>query len=962
MDAVKKGLTLFNKEMKEDDLGDVNGEASDTESELESKIEEDVKLTEPSKNSVYNRDGLLEKLVDISWPENLEWVHKLSVNIDQEQEVDVNDDLARELAFYTQALEGTRQGFEKLQSMGLPFLRPSDYYAEMVKTDAHMGKVKGRLLVEKRNMEEAEERRKTREAKKISKEVQAQKLKERAKQKKEEIESVKKWRKQRQQSGFAVTDKDDKMGFPFEDEKGFERSNKRRTDKDDKTGFPFEDGKGFERSNKRRPGVTPGDRSGGKARLGGGKGKKGTDKKRKNRDHRDSKFGFGGRKTLRKQNTAETTNDYGAFNKVVSREIRRGRVTKLQKFSILVSWTPYFITMFDSTVELITLAASNSLLIFCFCNLIIVFLLIGGSKSESPSDKEGGICVSTVTKRIEKEEKGGHDALSFNDTEASFDTLISNNGGYDDDDGEDEDDLRRRVEEFIDKVNRGWKAEMVRTSPYPYRANLQGRNYDSIFFSKGCLDQAAVINEVLRFYGTATGQLINKRKSGLFLFPNTPHRFCRIIGRIFHCNILPRLVRYLGIPMQFGSAKSMDFQTIVPLPELYGPIPLWSCTIVLKVFVPLLSAHNEKLFSQYSCDPLTVLSRASAFAIEARSVWPLVTPKPPNSATSFWEPPMAGFIKINCDGAFVHQGSSGGATAMGRDSVERVVDFRVQVSACGSSIMAKAKAICLGILLASESRWKNIIVESDSLNHILALNSSGVSFPLDVLILMEDLKASLNEFDHVSFSFIPRSLNELAHWLATLSLSQSRIGNGFALPSLQDIRLRNLCDVAGSIQPLVSVLSDVVTKLLKFSILVSWTPNFITMFDSTVELIILAASNSLLVFCFCNLIIVFLLIGGSKPESPSDKEGGICVSTVTKRIEKEEKGRHDALSFNDTEASFDTLISNNGGDDDDDGEDEDDLRRRVEEFIDKVNRGWKAEMVQSSPIFIERICKGGTVM
>ena len=33
----------------------------------------------------------------------MDWIHNLSVNIDQEQEVDVNDDLVSELAFYTQA-------------------------------------------------------------------------------------------------------------------------------------------------------------------------------------------------------------------------------------------------------------------------------------------------------------------------------------------------------------------------------------------------------------------------------------------------------------------------------------------------------------------------------------------------------------------------------------------------------------------------------------------------------------------------------------------------------------------------------------------------------------------------------------------------------------------------------------------------------------------------------------------
>ncbi|PON56211.1 Eukaryotic rRNA processing [Parasponia andersonii] len=185
-----KGLSSLKQEKMEDDhdIGGFDGEVSDSETGSESELEEDkdgdVKLTEPSKNAIYNTEGLIDKLGYTSWPDNVGWIHKLSIDIDQEQQVDVNDDLARELAFYNQALEGTRRAFEKLQSMGLPFLTPADYYAELVKTDSHMEKVKGRLLVEKRRMEEADERKKAREAEKLAKEIQAQKTKERNKQKK----------------------------------------------------------------------------------------------------------------------------------------------------------------------------------------------------------------------------------------------------------------------------------------------------------------------------------------------------------------------------------------------------------------------------------------------------------------------------------------------------------------------------------------------------------------------------------------------------------------------------------------------------------------------------------------------------------------------------------------------------------------------------------------------------------
>ncbi|KAH7866586.1 hypothetical protein Vadar_022302 [Vaccinium darrowii] len=314
-----------------------NPEVEVSESEFESE-DEDVKLEEPSKTSIYNADGLLDKLDDISWPQNVEWIHKLSLDINQEQKVDVNDDLARELAFYTQALEGTRQAFVKFQSMQLPFLRPSDYYAEMVKSDSHMVKVKGRLLAEKRRIEEADERRKARESKKIAKEVQAQKLKERAKNKKDEIESVKKWRKQRQQSGFAGGDKDGEMGLTFED------------------------GKSFEKSNKKRPGVAPFDRTGGKGGRGGaGKGKRGgaAGGKRKGKDFKDSKFGFGGRKGMKKQNTAETTNDFRSFNKgEFSGNKKRKRNSQLLLWKV-AGWRPP-VVRYDG-LDLATAVSSSGL-------------------------------------------------------------------------------------------------------------------------------------------------------------------------------------------------------------------------------------------------------------------------------------------------------------------------------------------------------------------------------------------------------------------------------------------------------------------------------------------------------------------------------------------------------------------------------------------------------------------------
>ena len=97
--------------MLHDDDDDTDEDYIESEDDSEEELQ-----AEPSKKAIYNKDGLLEKLEDIAWPEKVDWMHKLTVDHDQGEKVDVNDDLTRELAFYTQALDGTRQAFEKLQS------------------------------------------------------------------------------------------------------------------------------------------------------------------------------------------------------------------------------------------------------------------------------------------------------------------------------------------------------------------------------------------------------------------------------------------------------------------------------------------------------------------------------------------------------------------------------------------------------------------------------------------------------------------------------------------------------------------------------------------------------------------------------------------------------------------------------------------------------------------------------
>lgn len=107
------------------------------------------------------------------------------------------DDLKREVAFYNQTLENVVAARALLDEEGVPYKRPADYLAEMLKTDEHMQKVRNQLVFEERRMASFEERRKQKEQKKFARAVQAQRVKEKSAERKEAIHEVAAWRKSR---------------------------------------------------------------------------------------------------------------------------------------------------------------------------------------------------------------------------------------------------------------------------------------------------------------------------------------------------------------------------------------------------------------------------------------------------------------------------------------------------------------------------------------------------------------------------------------------------------------------------------------------------------------------------------------------------------------------------------------------------------------------------------------------
>jgi rRNA-processing protein EBP2 len=62
------------------------------------------------------------------------------------------------LCLLLQALSATSEAIARFQSAGVSWHRPPDYYAEMVKSDEQMARIKDKLMYEQQQIDQAAER------------------------------------------------------------------------------------------------------------------------------------------------------------------------------------------------------------------------------------------------------------------------------------------------------------------------------------------------------------------------------------------------------------------------------------------------------------------------------------------------------------------------------------------------------------------------------------------------------------------------------------------------------------------------------------------------------------------------------------------------------------------------------------------------------------------------------------
>jgi len=136
----------------EDDDDDEKSNSSSNASDQESESEEDTKEAEnqPEKEQQTHineasmvktkalrvvMDSLVTERKELPWTETFDIVPATALPFTKDGGVNIHDDLKREVAFYDNALEAVLEAKEKCREAGVPFSRPDDFFAEMVKTD-----------------------------------------------------------------------------------------------------------------------------------------------------------------------------------------------------------------------------------------------------------------------------------------------------------------------------------------------------------------------------------------------------------------------------------------------------------------------------------------------------------------------------------------------------------------------------------------------------------------------------------------------------------------------------------------------------------------------------------------------------------------------------------------------------------------------------------------------------------
>ena len=135
-----------------------------------------------------------------------------------------------------------------------------------------------------------------------------------------------------------------------------------------------------------------------------------------------------------------------------------------------------------------------------------------------------------------------------------------------------------------------------------------------------------------------------------------------------------------------------------------------------------------------------------------------------------WSPPPLSLFKINVDGAVATATKKPGVGVIVRDELGRVEATMCRnLNAPLGAIETESKAIEVGLLFAQDIGIQDIVVESDSLIMVQALNGTSAP-PFAVSAVVQGIMDLSKGYRRVEFSPVKRQGNKPTHVLAKQAL------------------------------------------------------------------------------------------------------------------------------------------------------------------------------------------------
>ena len=158
---------------------------------------------------------------------------------------------------------------------------------------------------------------------------------------------------------------------------------------------------------------------------------------------------------------------------------------------------------------------------------------------------------------------------------------------------------------------------------------------------------------------------------------------------------------------------------------------------------------------------------------------------PPRRSQNRWKAPPQGVFKVNVDGATSNQGRNSSIGVIIRDCFGHVV-AALSKYLPGRFTVDGVKALAMeqGILLARELHLPRVILESDALTVIQALNDNSTGSELGHIL--QGIQLVCESFEFCIFKHVSRDFNIVAHELAQLARSEEStcLWNGVPPPAV----------------------------------------------------------------------------------------------------------------------------------------------------------------------------------